>query len=217
MLIGQTGGLRVGSSRSSHCRGGLAFQDPGSKYTYMAFCFIIFVGIHVYASPYTQPKDNHSEAIALAALLVCTTFLIDAPVPMEDARADCLSLLVFAVAIYLLLRINIIINLWQKVRRRGHAQQTEGALELTHTNTASDADRPQISSQPASPTAVQPVLAPPSLPASALATNGTDGSKGNGSGKGSGKHSPVSVTSPITNLVHVVPPQSRAQPTDAPA
>lgn len=155
-------------------------QDSANKYTYMAFCFILFLILHTYAHPYTEINDNKAESLSLAALLICTTFLIVAPSPMDTARADGLSLLVFIVAVALLMRINIVSDIVDIIRgrrtgaaeRRLRAQPIDPSIELRPSATQLQMQTQLPTTPRQAPVPNQITVQPAALPPSAMIANG---------------------------------------------
>ncbi len=80
-------------------------QDNRMKFTFLAMCNVLFIGVHIFKRPYILVMDNYFESLSLLTLTLLTLFLIDAPNPLGEGATAGLSTMCFVVGAVLAARI----------------------------------------------------------------------------------------------------------------
>jgi len=186
--------------------------------SWLSVANVLFLLIHLVALPYASPADNIYEATELVVLIILTTLLSSAPIPLTLPYQVGLSLLVLGTATVFLIRVvyNRVTRWYQRRRDKAKKGSVPGGgdeppsgpvLELTRKK---DGDvLPAMRSTSSSPEPTSPIP-PPLSPAAKhhLLSPEKDGNRSITPNNSSPEPSPRPRLSSTTTSVAVASPES---------
>jgi hypothetical protein len=154
----------------------LSSDSKAFRLTYVSIVNILILLAQMGCMPYLDPQDNRDEALVLVVISLISVVLATAPSFLDLTYKVLLSILCFATALYLLIR--MIYARYQKHVGGANRKATRASTSSASTSASSSSTSPsfpEVSSSPTLPSVaivttsgleLQPL--PPSLPSNTL-------------------------------------------------